>query len=170
MHKMTTGKVLMLVFGLMGALFLVMGLVFLSSVSILTPAGDAAFQGAAPGLAFGIVGGVFALIGAGFLLAALLIGLSARRKVRQQYELRTWGTRTTGVVTDIPVDHTLVVNGRSPLRIMVQVLHPITGEHMTLRSPQVWETSLSCGDAVDVCFDPMDEKKYLIDLPESTGR
>lgn len=46
--------------------------------------------------------------------------------------------------------------------MVVTAVQPGATEERTLRSGPVWETNLSPGDAVDVLFDPLNEKKYVI--------
>lgn len=159
MKKATTARVLMLVFGLMGAVFLAIGLVFLAKAGMITNAEDAEV--------FPVLGTAFGVIGAAMLGVTLVIGLVDRKQRLRQEELLRWGTRVTGTVVDIPVDKTLTVNGRHPLRIVAAAVHPATRETVTVRSRQVWETSLSEGDPVDVLFDPMDEKVFDVVLPET---
>ena len=112
---------------------------------------------------------IFGLCFAGFGvfwmgLGGLFVWLGGR-PARNRDELLRFGVREKGVVTDIRIDHTYRVNGRSPLRIMVEAKHPFTGETKTLRAPLVWDATLSTGDAVEVLFDPQDEKKYYVLLP-----
>ncbi len=160
--KMNTTTILSLVFGCIGILYAVLGGVFLAvgqrtlDLPGLDVSGDAD--------ALPVVGAVFLVLGAVSIFVTAIIRIFAVRKARYREELLAWGTRVTGQVADIPVDRTVRVNGQSPLRILVTVTHPTTGETLTIRSGQVWETSLSNGDPVDVLFDPMDEKKYIVDV------
>ncbi len=163
MKKFDSSSLVALIFCIVGVLFASMAVVFMavsSSFSDLVASGRA--YGDAEALP--ILGAVFGGVGLILILVAAVLIVSRRRHSRRLEELRTWGTRVTGTVTDIPVDTTLTVNGRHPLRVLVEVTHPVTGQIITVRSPQVWETSLSSGDPVDVLFDPMDEKQYVIDM------
>ena len=160
-------KLLGLIFGGIGLLFLVLGVIFvLVSADKLPMLADVdVWVGETPdeldlpvvGIVFAGIGLIFTVLGVGFLLALL-------RRKRLKEELLTYGTRVTGTVADIRIDRAYQVNGRHPLRIMVQAQDPFTGETRTLRGPLVWETSLSTGDPAEVLFDPMDSKKYFVDL------
>lgn len=169
MHAVQPLKLLGWIFSGMGLLFLLLGVVFVLIgweylPQVFTAAvwvGETPDELALPlvGLVFSSIGILFTAVGAGFL-----IFLRSSRRLRE--ELERYGERVTGMVTDIVVDHTYRINGRHPLRIIVRVQHPHTGAEKQLRSDSVWETSLSCGDAVDVLFDPQDEKKHVVVLPE----
>ncbi len=163
MKKPTTLTVLALIFGILGALFALIGSLFLymSPQYVLDVQLGLSDGNPEALLACGIV---FTAIGAASLIAAAVLLILYRRRKQYREELLLWGTRVTGTVRDIPVDTTVQVNGRCPLRILADVKHPITGQQVTLRSRQVWETSLSNGDPVDVLFDPLDEKKYIVDV------
>lgn len=172
MRTVDPRKLLGLIFGGIGLLFLVMGVIFVlvstDKLPMLADAdvwvGDTPDELALPmvGIVFAGLGLIFTALGAGFLIALL-----CRKRLRE--ELLTYGTRVTGTVSDIRIDRAYQVNGRHPLRIMVQAQDPFTGGTRTLRGPLVWETSLSTGDPADVIFDPLDEKKYIVELPGETA-
>ncbi len=167
MKKVSPARIIALVFALMGSLFAGIGIVFLCVTESAwdTLSNPAAWAGELPDeAALPVVGAVFAVMGVAMLLVAVIVLICARRAENRREELRTWGLRVTGKVIDISVDRTVRVNGRSPLRIVAQAQHPTTREEMVVKSQQVWETSLSVGDAVDVLFDPMEEKRYLVDV------
>ena len=111
------------------------------------------------GLIFGAMGLIFLVIG-----VVMLLVMHRQRLLRE--ELERYGVRVTGTVTDITIDRSYRVNGRSPLRVHVTAVHPTTGEAVTVRSGPVWETNLSTGDTADVLFDPMDERKRIVLLSE----
>lgn len=160
-------KLLGIIFGAIGLLFLAMGVIFVAVSADKLPmlADSEVWVGETPdelalpvvGIVFAGIGLIFTALGAGFLIALL-------RRKRLKEELLQYGTRVTGTVADIRVDRSYQVNGRHPLRIMVQAQSPFTGETRTLRGPLVWETSLSTGDPADVLFDPMNSKKYFVDM------
>ena len=162
--------ILGVIFTLIGVVFAVLGGVFVAVSSDLLPQVFTAetWLGEAPDeLALPLVGLVFAGIGSIFAVMGVIFLLVNRRQRRLHEELMRFGTRVTGTVTDIRIDHTIRVNGRSPLRLFVQVQHPHTGEMKTVRSPMLWNTTLSTGDPLDVLFDPQDEKRYAVVLPDS---
>lgn len=169
MHAVQPLKLLGWIFGGTGLLFLILGVIFVLIGWEYLPqvftaqvwTGDPPDSLALPlvGLVFSGIGVLFTALGAGFLIA-----LRRQRLLRE--ELERYGVRVTGTVTDITIDRSYRVNGRSPLRVHVTAVHPTTGEAVTVRSGPVWETSLSTGDTADVLFDPMDERKRIVLLPE----
>lgn len=160
-------KLLGIIFLCIGLLFVLLGGVFMIMSHELLPQ---VFTAAAWGndtpdeLALPIVGVVFCSIGAFFTVTGGTMLLLLRRQRLQREELERYGIRVTGTVTDIRIDRTYQVNHRSPLRVYVTAAHPSTGEMVTVRSGPVWETSLSTGDAVEVLFDPMNEKTRVVVL------
>lgn len=172
MRTVDPRKLLGLIFGGIGLLFLVLGVVFVlvSTDKLPMLADPEIWTGDTPDeLALPMVGIVFAAMGLIFAVMGGIFLLLCRRQRLLREELLRYGTRTTGAVVDIVLDRHYEVNGRHPLRIMVQAQNPHTGELRTLRGPMMWETSLVTGDAVDVIFDPMDEKKYIVELPGETA-
>lgn len=161
-------KLIAWIFGGIGLLFVVLGVIFLlvsrAHWPLLTQA--ASWTGDAPDeLALPIIGVVFTGIGLPFVLAAAVMALVQRRNTRRAEELRQYGERLPGVVTEITVERSVRVNGRSPLRIVAEAVHPRTKETLRVRSACVWETPLSPGDAVTVLVDPMDERRRMVELP-----
>lgn len=157
-----------LIFALFGLGFAVLGGVFVAVSHELLPRvfTPEVWMGDTPDeLALPMVGLVFTPIGLIFAVIGVILLLVGRRQGRLREELLRFGVREKGVVTDIRIDRSYRVNGRSPLRIMVEAKHPFTGETKTLRAPLVWDATLSMGDAVEVLFDPQDEKKYYVLLP-----
>ena len=92
-------------------------------------------------------------------------GMPEREEISaMREELLTWGTRVKAEVVDVRVDHTIRVNRRSPLVAKVRCTLP-SGE-VTLRSPRLWDECPATGDTVEVIYDPMDERRYVIEFPE----
>lgn len=85
--------------------------------------------------AFGIVGLVFTVLGVAFLIVTLLLARADKRHARMREELLTWGSRIKGEVVDVRVDYTL------------------------------WDAHPAVGNVVEVIYDPMDEKRYVIEFP-----
>ena len=162
-------QLLGVIFLCIGLLFAVIGAGFMAVSHDMLPQ---VFTAAAWGsdtpdeLALPIVGVVFCAIGVIFTLTGSTMLLIRRRQLLLREELERYGLRVTGAVTDIRIDRTYQVNGRSPLRILVTVAHPVTGETVVVRSEPVWETSLSPGDAAQVLFDPMDPRRKLVVLDQ----
>ena len=154
--------VLKLIFGLMGAIYAVIGVTFL--VVAMKAAGDVTriFTLPEDELALAIVGTVFTVLGAAFLVVTVILALVGRKQQRMREELLQYGTRVTGIVIEVWVNHSVRVNGRSPLLARVQCAFP-TGD-ITLKSKNLWNACPSTGDAVEVIYDPMDEKRYVIEF------
>lgn len=154
--------VLKLIFGLMGAIYAVIGVTFL--VVAMKAAGDVTriFTLPEEELALAIVGTVFTALGAAFLVVTVILALVGRRQQRMREELLQYGTRVTGIVIEVWVNHSVRVNGRSPLLARVQCAFP-TGD-ITLKSKNLWNACPNTGDAVEVIYDPMDEKRYVIEF------
>lgn len=157
------------VFAGIGLLFLVMGVIFvlLGADSLPLLADPEVWLGDTPDeLALPMVGIVFSCIGLLFtVMGSVFLFIERRRRLLAE-ELERFGIRVTGTVSEMYRDRSYNVNGRNPLRIMVQAQHPTTGEMRTLKGPMVWETPLSVGDKLDVLFDPQNEKKFVVKLPE----
>jgi len=165
-------KLIGLIFGLIGVFFVVMGVVFMAVCSDRLPqvfTAEVWLNDPPDELALPIVGVVFAAIGAFFAAMGGGFLLYARHRRLLQEELERFGVRVPATVTELRVDRTVRINGRSPLRLLVQAQHPFTGATKTLRGPRVWETTLNPGDQVEVLFDPQDEKKYTVLLSDKQG-
>lgn len=153
-----------LVFGLLGVIYAIVGAVCLTIARNM--AGDIRriFRLPEDDLALAIVGTVFSVLGAVFLVVTLMLILLGRRRSRLREELLSWGQRVQGTVTGVRVDYAIRVNGRSPL--IAQVRCPFPRGEVTLKSPRLWGVTPAVGDTVDVLYDPMDERKYVMDFPE----
>ena len=153
--------VLKLIFGLMGAIYAVIGVTFL--VVAMKAAGGITriFTLPEEELAFAIVGTVFTALGAAFLVVTVILALVGRKQQRMREELLQYGTRVTGEVVDVRINYSIRVNRKSPLVAQVKCLLP-TGE-VTLKSKNLWNACPNTGDAVEVIYDPMDEKRYGIE-------
>jgi len=162
--KMNGSFILKLVFGLMGTIYTAVGGGFL--VAAVKAAGDIRriFTLPEEELAFAINGVVFTSLGVIFLLVAVILILVGRRKKRMREELLIWGTRVTGTITQVRVNRSIRVNGRHPLLAQVQCAFP-SGE-VTLTSPHLWNACPATGDQVEVIYDPMDERKYVIEISD----
>ena len=154
--------ILKLVFGIMGILYAVMGLVFLGLT--VKWAGDIQriFTLPEEHLAFAINGTVFTALGAAFLIVTLILIVVGKRRARMREELLTWGQRVKGEVVDVRVDYSVKINRRSPVIAKVRCTLP-SGE-VTLKSPRLWDECPATGDMVEVIYDPMDEKRYVIEF------
>lgn len=160
--KRNANFILKLIFGLMGALYAVIGLVFL--VLAVSWAGDIRriFTLPEEHLAFAINGTVFTALGAAFLIVTILLILAGKRRARMREELLTWGSRVKAEIVDVRIDHTVRVNRRSPVIARVRCQLP-SGE-VILKSHRLWDECPATGDAAEVIYDPMDEKRYVIEF------
>lgn len=158
--KMNGSFIVKLVFGILGAIYTVLGSVFL--VIAMKAAGDIRriFTLPEEALAFAINGVVFTVLGAAFLLVTIILLLADKRRKTRNEELLRFGTRVTGTIVDVKMDYTVRINHRSPLVAKVRCALP-SGE-VTLKSRRLWNACPSTGEQVEVIYDPMDEKKYLM--------
>ncbi len=156
--------ILKLVFGLMGLIYTIIGAVCLTIA--VNWAGDIRriFRLPEDNLALSIVGTVFTALGVIFLMVTVILIVAGKRRARMREELLTWGTRVKGEVVDVRIDHSIRVNGHSPMIARVRCKLP-QGE-VTLKSHRLWNACPNAGDAVEVIYDPMDEKRYVIEFPE----
>ena len=153
-----------LVFGIMGVVYSIIGVVCLTIARNM--AGDLRriFRLPQDDLALSIVGVVFSILGVAFLIATLCVILAGVKQKRLREELLQYGTRVTGTITDLQANRSIQVNGRSPLVAMVNCQFP-AGE-ITLKSKNLWSACPSTGDQVDVIYDPMNERRYVIEFPD----
>lgn len=159
-------RIVKLVFGGMGAIYALVGVVCLMLAVHRAGALTAIFTLPEDDLALSIIGCVFTLLGVIFLAVGVAFALADKRRARLREELLVWGSRVQGTVMEVYTDHTIRVNHRSPVIAKVRCAFP-TGE-VTLKSPRLWGNPPAVGDQLDVLFDPMDEKRYVIDLKEGT--
>lgn len=103
-------------------------------------------------------------------LITLVIGFTIwsvmGRGERKREEILQYGLRTTAVVTELRQNRSVQVNGRHPWVAIATCTHPSTREEMTIKSHMLWHPAIAEGDHIDVAFDPMDERKYAMDIPE----
>lgn len=157
--------VIKLIFGILGGIFLLVGAGLLCGAAAL--AGDIRriYTGTEAALALAICGTVFFTIGLVFGLIVAGIALSDRRRARMIDELNRYGTRVRGVVMEVLVDRSVRVNGYSPSIALVSCR--LASGEATLRSHRLWNHCPPVGGLVEVLYDPMDEKRYVIEFPES---
>ena len=154
------GMVVTLVFGILGTVYAVIGGVLLTLAARLAGSMADIFSLPEGELALAVCGTVFGVLGAGFLLVTAVLLLRARQRKRLREELLTWGARVKGTVTDVRIDYSIHVNGHSPL--VARVRCPFPSGEAILRSPRLWKASPSTGDTVEILYDPMDERKFVM--------
>ena len=158
---------LLIMLGLMGVVFMIIGLVMGTAMAGYLPEVAATVEDPAD---MPVVFGVFTSLGA--VMAAVGIGLfiGMGRGERRREELLTWGTQVDATVEKVAQNRLLQVNGRNPWYVEVSCRHPVTRENVQLRSHYVFRLTVQPGDHVRVAFDPMDERKYAVILPEGKAR
>ena len=165
MKRVKSGNLIVkLVFGFMGVIYTIVGGICLALAA--KQAGSIAqiFSLPEDELALAIVGVVFGVLGVAFLIVTLCLILAGGRQKRLYEELLTYGQRVQGEIVDVQVNRTIQVNGRSPLVAKVKVNFP-SGE-VTLKSKNLWNACPATGDMVDVLYDGMDERRYVIELSD----
>ena len=109
--------------------------------------------------------GLFLTLSGGvFLVMAVRLTLAGRRHQRLYEELLASGSRVTGTVTEVRTDYTVRLN-RTYARIAT-IRCPFPRGEVMLKSPRLWGSVPAVGDAVEVLYDPMDESRYIILLPD----
>ena len=155
---------LKLVFGGVGAVYILIGCVCLTMATVMAGSITRIFTLKEDDLGLAIVGCVFTALGVVFLGVGISCALADKRRAALREELLAWGQRVTGTITEVREDHTIRVNRRSPFFAMVSCPFP-RGE-VTVKSHRLWGCEPAVGDTVDVLYDPMDESRYVIDFQE----
>ena len=163
-RKNSPAKVLVLVFGIVGALLLVLGIV-IPLVVVNVPELGSDMSPEEVKLFVLVFGGVYVLLGIIFLLVAGLTERGRRRRAALREELERFGTRVTGQVVEVRVDRSVRINGRSPEVAMVRFTTP-RGTEMTVKSPRMWKNTLQEGDPCEVLVDTMDDTQYVLLIEE----
>ena len=156
---------LKLIFSIMGAGYTVIGIVFLAVAIGKAGSLAAVFTLPEDDLSLAIVGSVFTLLGVVFLGVGIAFALADKRRTKLREELLAWGSRVTGTVAEVRRDHTVRVNDRSP--VIATVRCPFPQGEVTLKSHRLWGHEPAVGDRVEVLFDPMDERRYVIEFPQA---
>ncbi|MGN1020474.1 MAG: hypothetical protein ACI4O7_08860 [Aristaeellaceae bacterium] len=155
--------ILLIALGLTGLLLMVMGLMLGATMKGCFPWLAATVDDPAEvPIAFGILTGM----GAAMVAAGISCFIGIGRGERRRAELMTWGTQADATVKRVAQNRMLQVNGRHPWYVEVSCRHPVTREDVVLRSHYVFRLAVQEGDRVRVAFDPMDERKYAVILPE----
>lgn len=115
-----------------------------------------------------LMGGIFGAMAVLLLAVGFIVWSLMGRGARRREELLQYGLRTTAVITELKQNRSVQVNGRHPWVATATCRHPSSHEEMTLKSHMLWKPSIAEGDTVAVAFDPMDERRYAMDIPEAT--
>ena len=113
-----------------------------------------------------LMGGIFGLVAIVTLGIGLTIWAVMGRGERRREEILQYGLRATAVIVELRQNRSVQVNSRHPWVAVAQCTHPSTREEVTLKSHMLWYPAVAEGDKVDVAFDPMDERRYAMDIPE----
>lgn len=113
-----------------------------------------------------MLGLIFILVGGSMLIPAVCLAVISRRHTAILAELRTYGQRVRVMVTEVKPNYVVSINKRHPWRVYAECRHPVTGAGITVHSGDLMHTSLQPGSYVDVLFDPMNEKRYVMDVQE----
>ena len=113
-----------------------------------------------------LMGGIFGGMAILLLAVGFIIWHIMGRRERRREELFQYGLRTTAVVTELRQNRSVQVNHRHPWVAVAACVHPTTREKITVSSHMLWKPTVAEGDSVDVFFDPMDERRYAMDIPE----
>lgn len=103
---------------------------------------------------------VFALLGWILLAVGMAMHLAAKRRARLKEDLPAFGKAVTGRMVGVKTDSTIRVNRVSPCIAHVEVDFPC-GKTVG-KSHRLWRKEVGPGDEVQVLFDPMDERRYVI--------
>lgn len=153
------------IFGGLGVIYLIVSVVAGVLSHTMSPEQLAAVDGEE---AFPILFMVFGVLGIGFLAAGVGIFIGMSRAEKRREEMFLYGHVVKGTVEDVKCNHAVRVNNRSPWHVYVRCQHPVTRENVIVRSHGVYDLTVQQGDTVRVAFDPLDERKHAVELPERT--
>lgn len=151
----TVRFVLTLVFSLLGAVFLALGLILY-----------AAYSAGSDDPALALLATFFALVGALFFLGIIISRWIIRTLQQRRLALLDYGIRVDALVTEVRRNRSVEVNGRHPYRVWARCVHPVTHQEVTMHSHNLWRCTVSPGDTVTVAFDQMNETRFAFDLHE----
>lgn len=115
-----------------------------------------------------LMGGIFGVIAVILLAIGLIISSVMKKRERRREEILQYGLRTTATIVELNQNRSVQVNHRHPWVAVAICTHPATRDEMTLKSHMLWKPAVAVGDKVDVAFDPMDDRRYAMDIPEET--
>ena len=113
-----------------------------------------------------LMGCIFGGIALVHLAIGFILWRVMGRRERMREELRQYGLRVSAVISELRINRSVQVNNRHPWVAVATCVHPSTREKVTVRSHLLWNPTVAEGDKVDVLFDPMDERRYAMDIPE----
>lgn len=113
-----------------------------------------------------LMGGIFGAVAIITLGIGFTIWFVMGRGERRREELLQFGQRVTGVIVELRLNRSVTVNNRHPWVAIATCTHPSTGEQLTVKSHMLWKPTVAEGDKITIAFDPMDDRKYAMDVPE----
>ena len=154
-RKHTAAAVVILVFGVIGVTFLIVGCTVGGALRNSVQAGDTR-----PFLF------IFCGVGALFLLTALVMLVYIAGNERKRQAVRARGQIVYATVTDVRRNVAVSVNGRQPYVVECRYQPDGEAESYLLKSQDYWNghPQLSVGDQVPVYWDDYDKKHYTVDL------
>lgn len=116
---------------------------------------------------FRILMWVFSGLGLFLLLTGVIVSVCMSNGQRRREALLGYGRRATGTIQEVQIVRSVTVCNRHPRVVVATCVHPLTGQTVTLRSHQLWDCTAVPGQHVEIAFDPINEKKYAMDLHDA---
>ena len=116
-----------------------------------------------------LLGGIFGATSLLLLGTGVTIWLIMGRRERRRQEILQYGLKVSAVITELKQNYAVKVNNRSPWVATAVCVHPVTREEVTLHSHMLWRPSAGVGDTVTASFDPMDDRRYALDIQEANA-
>lgn len=116
---------------------------------------------------FRIMMWVFSGLGLFLLLTGVIVSACMSHGQRRREALLGYGRRATGTIQEVQIVRSVTVCNRHPQVVVATCVHPLTGQTVTLRSHQLWDCTAVPGQQVEIAFDPINEKKYAMDLHDA---
>lgn len=116
---------------------------------------------------FRIMMWVFSGLGLFLLLTGVIVSVCMSHGQRRREALLGYGRRATGTIQEVRIVRSVTVCNRHPRVVVATCVHPLTGQTVTLRSHQLWDCTAVPGQQVEIAFDPINEKKYAMDLHDA---
>lgn len=153
---MRKGNPVKLVFGIIGSIFMTIGLLFLVVVAILHIYDPGTIK--ILGLIFGIIGVVFFFIGLVFMVVCIFAG-------NKKKKLLATGQKVYAEVTGGDYCYNVQVGRRHPFYLECKYVDPVTGATYLYRSETTWtDPTYYIGQSVDVYVDRENPKRYYVDV------
>lgn len=118
-------------------------------------------------LTFRIMMWVFSGLGLVLLLTGVIVSVCMSHGERRREALLSYGRREIGAIQEVRMVRSVTVCNRHPWVVIATCVHPLTGQTVTLRSHYLWDCKAVPGQHVEIAFDPINEKKYAMDLHDA---